>query len=301
MGEAKRKRLAPCRCGSGQPAWQCCLTADGWHKAPSILNLRNTGATDSHESCYLRETNACDTKITREHLISESVLEVLAEKVVAVTGLPGLKGERKVLPFGALVSRCLCSAHNSRLTAIDAAGARFFAAFQTCGTTDNPPGQHFIISGHDLERWLLKTAAALAVSNNFAIDGARMENAVDGAMNVLRLYEDFTAWRPPLGLHAMKGVGYQFTRKDEFQLAPIIRAGNDQLAGIITDIQGFRIGLLTTDHPIKGTGLDKAIYRPGKLVFDLGRVTHSIQLCWEDTLEHITITITWKGPQSGAR
>jgi hypothetical protein len=35
--------------------------------------------------------------------------------------------------------------------------------------------------------------------------------------------------------------------------------------------------LLATDHPIKGTGLDKAIYRPGKLVFDLGRVTHSIQ------------------------
>jgi hypothetical protein len=295
LGEAKRKRLAPCRCGTGLPAGQCCFKGNRWHKRPSILNMRNTGATGSHASCYLRDTNACDTKITREHLVSESVLEVLAEKEVAVTGPSWLKGQQKILPFAALVSKCLCHAHNSRLTSIDAAGARFFAAFQTCGTTENPPAQHFLISGHDLERWLLKTAAALAVSDNFAIDGARMENALDGAMNVLRLYEDVSAWKPPLGLYAMQGIGYQFTRKDEFQLAPIIRIENDQLAGIITDIQGFHTGLLATDHPIKGTGLDKAIYRPGKLVFDLGRVKHSIQLCWEDTLPHITITIAWKG------
>jgi hypothetical protein len=296
MGEAKRKRLAPCRCETGKPAGECCLTPGGWHKPPSTLNLRNSGATGSHPSCYLRETNACDTKITREHLVSESVLEVLAEKEVAVTGLPWLNGQQKILPFDALVSKCLCGAHNSRLASIDAAGARFFAAFQTCCTTETPPGQHFIISGHDLERWLLKTVAALAVSENFAIDGARMENALDGATNVLRLYEDVTAWLPPLGLYAMQGIGHQFTRKDEFQLAPIIREGNDQLAGILTDIQGFHIGLLATDHSIKGTGMDKAIYRPGKLVFDLGRVTHSIQLCWEDALDHITIMIAWNGP-----
>jgi hypothetical protein len=245
-----------------------------------MLKMHNTGATESHVSCYLRETNSCDAKITREHLVSESVLQVFAEKEVRVTGLPWLKGKQRVLPFDALASKCLCGAHNSRLAAIDEAGARFFAAFQTCGTTENPPAQHFIVSGPDLERWLLKTAAALAVSGNFAIDSAVIGNALDGVMNVLKLFEDVAAWRPPLGLYAMQGIGYQFTRKDEFQLAPIIRDGSDQLAGIITDIQGFQIGLLATDHPIKGTGFDKTIYRPGKLVFDLGRVTHSIQLCW---------------------
>ena len=295
MGEAKRKRLTPCRCGLGKPARECCLTPNGWHKRPAILKVHDTGVTGSHASCYLRETNSCDSKITREHLVSELVLQVLAEKEVAVTGLPWLKDQQKVLPFDALVSKCLCGAHNSRLAPIDAAGARFFSAFQTCGTTENPPAQHFLLSGHDLERWLLKTAAALAVSDNFAIDGAVMENALDGTMNVLRLYQDVSAWRPPIGLYAMQGVGYQFTRKDEFQLAPVIKEENDQLAGIVTDIQGFRIGLLATDHPIKDTGLDKAIYRPGKLVFDLGRVTYSIQLCWEDGLPHMTITIYWKG------
>jgi hypothetical protein len=292
MGEAKRKRLAPCRCELGKPAAECCLTPNGWHKRPAIVQMRDMGVTGSHTSCYLRETSSCDSKITREHLVSESVLGVLAEKEVAVTGLPWLKGKQKVLPFDALVSKCLCGAHNSRLASIDAAGARFFSSFQTCGTAENLPAQHFLLSGHDLERWLLKTAAALAVSDNFAIDGAVMENALDGAMNVLKLYEDVSAWRPPLGLYAMRGVGYQFTRKDEFQLAPITKKDNDQLAGIITDIQGFQIGLLATHDPIKGTGLDKAVYRPGKLVFDLGKVRHSIQLCWEDTLPHMTITIT---------
>jgi hypothetical protein len=153
-----------------------------------------------------------------------------------------------------------------------------------------------IISGHDLERWMLKTAAALAVSENFAIDGARLENALDGPMNVLKLYEDLSAWRRPLGLYAMQGVGYQFTRKDEIQLAPLLKRDDGQLVGINSDIQGFHLGLLAADHPIQGTGLDKAVYRPGRIVFDLGRVTHSIQFCWEDALPHITITITWKGP-----
>jgi hypothetical protein len=171
MGEAKRKRLAPCRCETGKPAGECCLTPGGWHKPPSTLNLRNSGATGSHPSCYLRETNACDTKITREHLVSESVLEVLAEKEVAVTGLPWLNGQQKILPFDALVSKCLCGAHNSRLASIDAAGARFFAAFQTCCTTEPPrastSSSRAMISSagcsRPLRRWRCRKTSPLTV------------------------------------------------------------------------------------------------------------------------------------------
>ena len=61
MGVAKRKRLAPCRCGLGNPAGICCLTSNGWYKKPSMLRLRETSAMGSHASCYLQETNSCDT------------------------------------------------------------------------------------------------------------------------------------------------------------------------------------------------------------------------------------------------
>ncbi len=68
-----------------------------------------------HDGCYLRATEACCTKISGEHLISETVLDVLAEKQVEVSGLPWLKGETKKLGFAALTSKCLCRTHNSAL------------------------------------------------------------------------------------------------------------------------------------------------------------------------------------------
>lgn len=296
MGEARRKRLAPCVCGSGAPAGTCCLTKNGWHRKPTAITLRHTGQIGNHTGCYMRDTNACCTKISGEHLISEAVLEVLAEKQVEVSGLPWLNGGKKVLPFSALTANCLYRTHNSALSALDAAGAKFFSAFQRCGTIDSRPNQHHLMSGHDLERWLLKTSAGLAASQSFAIDGARLEGALGGEMRVVELLEDVRAWKPPLGLHAMQGVGYQFTRKDDFQLAPILKTKTDQLAGIITDIQGFQLGLLATDHPIQGTGLDKSIYRPGKLIFEYGNVFHTLQLSWEDDLPHINITISLLRP-----
>jgi hypothetical protein len=297
VGEAKQKRLSGCRCGSTRPAATCCLTGNGWHKKPAVINLHRTGESERHVACYMRDTNACCSKKSREHLISEAVLQVLAEKQVEVSGLPWLKGEKKVLTFSALTSNCLCRTHNSALSNLDAAGAKFFAAFQACGTADQGPDQHYLLSGHDLERWLLKTAAGLAASKNFAIDGARLEGALDGEMNVIKLLEDPRGWKRPLGLYAMQGIGYQFTRKDNFEMAPILKTETDQLAGIVTDIQGFQLGLLATDHPIRGTGLDKAIYRPGRLIFEYGPVSHTLQLSWDDDIPHINITISYLEPK----
>ncbi|WP_146006687.1 hypothetical protein [Bradyrhizobium forestalis] len=64
--------------------------------------------------------------------------------------------------------------------------------------------------------------------------------------------------------------------------------------GITLDIQGLEFALLATDHDINGTGLDKALYRPGAFVFRMGATTHRIQLSWEDGLSHEDVIITWK-------
>lgn len=90
MGEAKRRKRLPCVCGTGQPAGECCWTAHGYHKKPVVVGLHNTGLTGKHDRCYMSATGACDTKISGEHLISHSVLKVLAEKQVEVSGTPWL-------------------------------------------------------------------------------------------------------------------------------------------------------------------------------------------------------------------
>jgi hypothetical protein len=166
MGEARRKKARQCICGSGLPAAACCYGDHGWMKKAAFVRIDQTGHLGSHDKCYLNSTKACSDQITKEHLISHSVLKVLAEKFIEISGAPWLKpNEKKVLPFGSLVSNCLCGAHNSALANLDAAAGKFFEAFQRCGTTEVGPPLQFIFNGHDIERWLLKMLAGMAVSN----------------------------------------------------------------------------------------------------------------------------------------
>jgi hypothetical protein len=294
MGEAKRRRLAPCICGTGLPAAQCCWTSNGYHKKPAVLDLRNTGLTGSHDGCYMRETNACDTKLSAEHLISEGVLRVLAEKQVELSGTPWLRGQKKVLGFAALTAKCLCRRHNSLLSPIDVAGAKFFEAIQACGTTDRGSGLLFLLSGHDVERWMMRSLAIFGVSGNFAIDGAVIGQDFVDRLRIVELLEKSALWRKPVGFYLLRGLGHQFWRRDNVQLAPIVRAGGDQVMGITLDVQGLEFALLAADHDITGTGLDKALYRPGALAFDMGGVRHRIQFSWEDGVPHEDVIITWK-------
>jgi hypothetical protein len=294
MGEAKRKRLALCRCGSGYPAARCCLISGTWHKRPVTLELRNTGEVGTHNRCYLHSTGACSTKISSEHMISESVLRVLAEKNIEISGPRWLNGQSKVLGFAALTTKCLCTAHNSRLSPIDAAGAQFFEAIQKCGTTEVGPEHTFMLSGHDIERWMLRSLAALGVSKNLAIDGAVIDQEFVNRLGIVGLLEDVAKWTRPLGLYLVQGIGHQFTRRNTLDLAPLVRDGSDEIVGILMNIQGFEIALIAGDHDITGTGLEKALYRPGALIFEIGKVRHTIQMSWEDGLDHTGVTIGLK-------
>jgi hypothetical protein len=294
MGEAKQRKALPCICGSGLRAGQCCWTAHGYHKKPVTVNLRNTGLTGRHDRCYMAGTGACDTKISGEHLISESVLKVLADKQVELSGLPWLKGQKKMLGFGALTTNCLCARHNSLLSPIDTVGANFFEAIQKSGTTDTGPGLLFLLSGHDVERWLLRSLAIFGVSGNFSIDGAVIDADFVNRLRIVELLEDVKLWKKPVGFYLTRGLGHQFWRRDNIQIAPVVKTGGDEIVGITLDIQGLEFALLATDHDVAGTGLDKALYRPAAFDFKMGAATHRIQLSWEDGLPHENVTITWK-------
>lgn len=294
MGEAKRRKFLPCICGTGVPGAKCCWTPLGYHKKPVSVDLRNTGLTGNHAGCYMSATGACDTKISGEHLISEGVLKVLSEEQVEVSGTPWLNGQKKVLGFGALTAKCLCARHNSLLSPIDVVGAKFFEAIQKCGTTDTGKGHYFLLSGHDVERWMLRSLAVFGVSGNFAIDGAVIDQNFVDRLRIVDLLEDPAQWKKPTGFYLTRGLGHQFWRRDNFQLAPLVKVGGEEIMGITLDIQGLEFALLATDHDIKGTGLDKALYRPSAFVFRMGATTHRIQLSWEDGLPHEDVVITWK-------
>src|SRR5262245_748420 len=215
------------------------------HKPPITLDLTMTGYSGQLAKRYLRAANSCSDQITRGHWISQGVLRVLADEEVELSRLPWLKrGESKILPFDALTNHCLCKAHNSALSGIDAVGRDFFVAIQKCATITGP-SHKFVFSGHDIERWLLRTLAAMAASKSFSIDDARLEDDLHPDVTMLDLLQDLGRWQPPTGVYVLHGDDEVFWRQESLLLAPLLASGR-KIAGIQTSIQGFRIGLLAT-------------------------------------------------------
>jgi hypothetical protein len=200
MGEAKNRLIIACRCGSGAPAGECCRTSGGWHKRPELIELRNTRHSGNHASCYLNATNACSTKISGEHLVSHGVLKLLAERKMRISGLPWLKGAKKVVGLSSMIANCLCTIHNSALSPLDRAGVRFFEAVRKCETQKSRPEHNYLFSGHDIERWQFKTFMAFLVSKNLGVRGVAPEGTVQSNIEFADLLEDVARWKRPLGI-----------------------------------------------------------------------------------------------------
>jgi hypothetical protein len=294
MGQANHVKYAPCICGSGRKALDCCRRRGGWHKSASVVSLSNSQNEGEHKACYLRATKSCDGTITGEHYVSQSVLKVLADKAVEVSGAPWLKGETKRLPFSALVANCLCKAHNSALSDLDREVGLFFSAMQRCVTTPTGPGFRFIFSGHDIERAMLKMLAGMAVSGGLGVQGKALPGTFHPSISLESMFEDIHRWKEPLGLYLTHRLGTAFRADALFQVQPLVFRGTEHVSGLLTNVQGLRFGLLAIPTETKGTPLQGAIFRPGRLCFHLGGLTHIIMLSWEDDNRHPDIDIAWK-------
>jgi hypothetical protein len=173
MGEARRRRLQlkklPCRCRSNRTASACCFSGRHWHKPPARLGLRALPAGSALDRCYMRELPSCDGPISGEHLISEAVIEVLRDGAdFTVSGLPWQEAdEEKRLAPSNLTANCLCTRHNSVLSPLDSAAGLLVSSLRECMEASVEP-MPYLFSGHDVERWLLKTLKAMAVSPNLA-------------------------------------------------------------------------------------------------------------------------------------
>jgi hypothetical protein len=162
MGEARRKREAvlsgPCPCGSKKAARLGCFTGREWHKPATTLGLTSLPPSSSVAKCYMKELGSCVAPISGEHIISESVIRVLmGDGEFSIAGLPWLTpDEEKILAPQSLRTNCLCTKHNSALHPLDDAAQYFFASLKSYLERDEGM-RHALVSGHDVERWLLKT------------------------------------------------------------------------------------------------------------------------------------------------
>jgi hypothetical protein len=257
-----------------------------------VIDLNKKGHGLAHDRCYLKETNGCSEKISGEHLVSANALRVLDDTGVYVGGFPWMeKGKIKQIGFGALVANRLCESHNSALSPLDAAAGRLFRAIKDSDIKADQGPQHFLISGHDIERWFLKTIAAFAASRNLSKNGQRITGRWEATVNVQQLLEDHTAWKRPLGLYFMNRLGQKVARSDDLNIGPLMTIDRDEIAGVTMQLQGLWFGVLAVDRPITGTLLEGAIYRPASIIYNYGAWKSIIQFSWDDTATHDEVVL----------
>jgi hypothetical protein len=294
MGEAKRKKEAvlngACPCGSGKAARLCCFNGQDWHKQPSILGLKTLPAAGRVEKCYMKELGSCVPPISGEHIISESVCRVLiGDGEFSIAGVPWLEaGETKII--APPKANCLCRKHNSSLSPLDSAAHHFFESLRSYLEYDAGI-RHAIISGHDLERWLLKTAKAAAVSRYLARGKERLSGTFARDEAILDMLDDPQHWPEGAGLYCTMNTGDLTENTVRFQFQPLTNE-HDDIEALAINIMGFRFVLLLEAHDlIKYSFLGGAKYRPGRIVISYPTSTSWVTLSWEDNKAHDTLTV----------
>jgi hypothetical protein len=296
MGEAKRERESvlngPCPCGSGKTAHLCCFDGRNWHKSAAALGLKALPPAQRVEKCYMKDLGSCVPPISGEHIISDSVCQVLiGDGEFSISGVPWLEaGEVKMI--SPLQAKCLCTKHNSALSPLDAAAHYFFASLKSYLEHD-VGSRHALISGHDLERWLLKTAKAAAVSKNLARGRERLSGAFSRDEVILDMLDAPQHWPEGAGLYCTMNTGDLTENVPRFQFQPLTNE-RDDIEALAVNILGLRfVLLLEAPNLDKYPGLRDAKYRPDRIAISYPTSTNWVTLSWDDGKAHEALTVQW--------
>lgn len=243
----------------------------------------------------MKELGSCVPPISGEHIISDAVSRVLmGDGEFSISGVPWLEADEvKILP--PLRANCLCRMHNSALHQLDAAAHYFFASLKSYLEQDAGM-RHAIVSGHDLERWLLKTAKAAAVSRNLARGRQPLSGAFSRDVAIIDMLDDPRHWPEGAGLYCVMNEGDVTENTARFQLQPFTNE-HDDIEALSINVMGLRFVLLLELYDLnKYPGLSGAKYRPSRFVISYPSSTNWLTLSWGDERPHEELTLRWLRP-----
>jgi hypothetical protein len=297
MGQAKRKReqtaIEACLCGSGKEAATCCFIGGRFHRKPATIVLTDAGRSGAIEGCYLASTGSCGEGASREHLVSQSVLKVIQKEKLRVQGLPWQEpGIWMEIGLQTLTSHCLCRTHNSALSPLDSTAAQFFAELEKADLHRSAPGRRVLISGHDIERWALKTLLAAGHSKSLKDeDGDKLPPRFHPSIDFASLLSNSNAWPPGAGLYFTLPKGSGFRREDGVAFAALMMPETQEIMGVRMLIQGIQFDVLAATPP----KLNYAGYRPSALRFKHESFDNVVELFWEDLRNHTEVVFEFDG------
>ncbi len=226
--------------------------------------------------CYASCLADCNTRLSREHYISESLLHCLnCDNDLRVNGFSWMGADEKHLPPNALTAKILCERHNSALSPLDSIAARLFQAFDEEGASGSGRQLLYLFSGHDLERWLLKVLCGMAYSRNLP-RGVDCDTTIPRQwLEILFGYDDFSNEQ---GLYVCNVPGHLFGGPTG--LAVQVIAGRGRLSGFSLSICGYELILSMSGFPTRRYDGRKFVYRPMEFYTTGPEFEKSIVLSW---------------------
>ena len=191
------------------------------------------------DKCWANGLGDCSDKLSREHLITESMF--LGDSI-KILGLPWCKNKAVEIGSGSATAKILCKKHNSDLSAIDETGK---LAFDMCRSSANLAGvrrklkplrwtiKHFITDGPRLERWCLKTLINLCCNGPFAIG---FDSKVQGKPSdrLVRTAFGFERFSKRAGLYVVSQVGTTSLMQEMVVVMPLISDADTVQAGMFS-------------------------------------------------------------------
>jgi hypothetical protein len=276
-----------CPCGSSKPAESCCLLPDGqfYRRAHDIVP---PGAVSgiANAKCYLRVTNNCSEKTSREHPVSAAVPRVINESKVKLRGAAWQqRGETGDYAIPNLASKTLCKRHNEALADLDSAAASFFQAvremYDDVGNhrTLSCKQKWFLFSGEELELWLVKTAfglfeAGYLMYRDFPMRGNQTLNP-----EILHAFSR-RAIRAPCGLYVMATGGIHPGQRNSIDITGIPSTDHLHMTALSLTFMGLTF-LVALDPNASFKAIQQSFkYRPSFIQYRNAKRRHSAVVTW---------------------
>jgi hypothetical protein len=228
---------------------------------------------------------SCDGGISGEHLITAAIIELLADSGdFTISGLPWIPdGEIRAVGPNSLKANCLCRKHNSALHHLDDAALKLFTSLKLC-LDRKVSGLKFLVSGHDVERWLLKTIKAMAASGNLARGQQKLSGAFSQDIQVIELLDNPIQWPSTAGLYCVMQKGETMENHNRFQIAPLAN-DNGEISGLSCNILGVSFLLMLEPMDLHDNPhLRDAVFRPNQIVIKDRASTSWLAFSWDDDL-----------------
>jgi len=189
--------------------------------------------------------------------------------------------EDRLIPIRNVASRMLCARHNGSLHRIDASVVRLaqFLSAHRSGASR----QALLVSGEDVERWLVKLLLGYSAAGMVKADGVRVHDLTPTRPSLDFLFGASSIIPANCGLYTFNEPGMTFPA---IQIAPYGFATPTGVSVYAITLRIFGLTLHLTIDSERSSKLDAKDrwYRPGCL--RLPGASSQLLLCWNDEGTH---------------